>query len=270
MPTLPELPPVIDPRPKPLLSVRDLIVEYGHVRALHGLSLDVYRGEVVCLIGSNGAGKSTTLRAISGMVPALSGCVRFDGNDITNKPSHEIVRMGLAHVPEGRQVFSDQSIHDNLILGGVTLPHQEGRDRAEHELNRFPILRHRQHQLAGTLSGGEQQMLAISRGLMISPQLLLLDEPSMGLAPRLVHRVGEIIIDLQKQGVTILLVEQMATLALAVSDRAYVLQNGQVRFSGPSEEIERNPEVVNAYLGGSTPTDAHQAARQSTGASSVQ
>ncbi|WP_210497335.1 ABC transporter ATP-binding protein [Microvirga antarctica] len=242
----------------PLLSVRNLVVEYGYVRALHGLSIDVHQGEVVCLIGSNGAGKSTTLRAISGMIPSAAGSVTFNGDDITGVPGHDIVKMGLAHVPEGRQVFGDQSVHDNLILGGITLSRDEGRARAEHELDRFPILRQRQHQRAGTLSGGEQQMLAISRGLMIRPRLLLLDEPSMGLAPRLVHQVGEIIIQLQKQGMTILLVEQMATLALAVSDRAYVIQNGEVRLSGRSEEIENNPEVVSAYLGGSSTSDTVQ------------
>jgi branched-chain amino acid transport system ATP-binding protein len=234
----------------PLLSVQDLTVRYGQVEALHGVTLRVFPGEVVALIGSNGAGKSTTLRAVSGMIRAESGSVTFDGQDITNLRSDQIVRRGLAHIPEGRQIFGDQSVFDNLLLGGVSLDRREMRNQAERELRRFPVLFERQRQRAGTLSGGEQQMLAISRGLMSRPKMLLMDEPSMGLAPLLVRQVAETILALHDQGVTILLVEQMASMALAVADRAYVIQNGVVRLEGESGAVAQNPEVVRLYLGG--------------------
>jgi ABC-type branched-subunit amino acid transport system ATPase component len=234
----------------PLLSVQDLTVRYGQVEALHGVTLRVFPGEVVALIGSNGAGKSTTLRAVSGMIRADSGSVTFDGQDITNLRSDQIVRRGLAHIPEGRQIFGDQSVFDNLLLGGVSLDRREMRNQAERELRRFPVLFERQRQRAGTLSGGEQQMLAISRGLMSRPKMLLMDEPSMGLAPLLVRQVAETILALHDQGVTILLVEQMASMALAVADRAYVIQNGVVRLEGESSAVAQNPEVVRLYLGG--------------------
>jgi branched-chain amino acid transport system ATP-binding protein len=240
----------------PLLSVQDLAVRYGQVEALHGVSLDVQRGEIVALIGSNGAGKSSTLRAISGLIPSHAGRVVFDGQDITNLKSHEIVRRGLAHIPEGRQIFSDQSVYDNLLLGGFSLNGRTARELAEYELRRFPVLLERRKQHAGTLSGGEQQMLAISRGLMSQPRLLLMDEPSMGLAPLLVRQVAEIILDLNAQGLTVLLVEQLASMALAVADRAYVLQNGMVRLEGPSQEVAHNPEVVRLYLGGAASASA--------------
>ena len=235
-----------------VLSVADLVVNYGQVEALHGISLEVRRGEVVALIGSNGAGKSTTLRAISGMIRPAAGRIVFEGRDIAGLPSHEVVRLGLVHVPEGRQIFANQSVRDNLVLGAF----QHLRAKAEtaalldRELSRFPVLRERQNQRAGTLSGGEQQMLAISRGLMARPKLLLLDEPSMGLAPLLVKQVAETVQQLNAEGVTILLVEQMATMALSVAHRAYVIQNGTVRVEGRSGELARNPEVVRAYLGG--------------------
>jgi branched-chain amino acid transport system ATP-binding protein len=234
----------------PLLSVNSLTVRYGQVEALHDVTLDVYPGEVVALIGSNGAGKSTTLRAVSGMIPSASGSVSFDGQDITNLRSDQIVRRGLAHIPEGRQIFGDQSVFDNLLLGGVSLDRRDSRTQAEQELRRFPVLFERRRQKAGTLSGGEQQMLAISRGLMSRPKMLLMDEPSMGLAPLLVRQVAQTILDLNQQGVTILLVEQMASMALAVADRAYVIQNGVVRLEGPSAAVAENPEVVRLYLGG--------------------
>ena len=235
-----------------VLSVADLVVNYGQVEALHGISLEVRRGEVVALIGSNGAGKSTTLRAISGMIRPAAGRIVFEGRDIAGLPSHEVVRLGLVHVPEGRQIFANQSVRDNLVLGAF----QHQRAKAEtaalldRELSRFPVLRERQNQRAGTLSGGEQQMLAISRGLMARPKVLLLDEPSMGLAPLLVKQVAETVQQLNAEGVTILLVEQMATMALSVAHRAYVIQNGTVRVEGRSGELARNPEVVRAYLGG--------------------
>jgi branched-chain amino acid transport system ATP-binding protein len=244
---------------EPVLVVRDLVVQYGQVEALHGISLEVHPGEIVALIGSNGAGKSTTLRAISGMVPVLSGSVELDGQPITNLPSHEIVRRGLAHIPEGRQIFGDQSVYDNLLLGGFSLDRRVSRARAEEEIRRFPVLYERRAQRAGTLSGGEQQMLAISRGLMSRPKVVLMDEPSMGLAPLLVQQVAQTLLDLNAQGVTILLVEQMASMALAVADRAYVIQNGEVRLHGPSAEVAANPDVVRAYLGGATAAEATHA-----------
>jgi branched-chain amino acid transport system ATP-binding protein len=234
----------------PLLSARDLVVRYGQVEALHGVSLEVFPGEIVALIGSNGAGKTTLLRAASGMIPVAGGRVEFAGQDITNLPSHHIVRRGLAHIPEARQIFGDQSVFDNLLLGGFSLDSRVARNLAEEEIRRFPVLYERRGQRAGTLSGGEQQMLAISRGLMSRPRMLLMDEPSMGLAPLLVRQVAQTIIDLNAQGVTVLLVEQMASMALAVADRAYVIQNGLVRLEGPSQEVANNPEVVRAYLGG--------------------
>jgi branched-chain amino acid transport system ATP-binding protein len=235
---------------KPLLSVCDLAVRYARVEALHSVSLEVFPSEIVALIGSNGAGKSTLLRTVSGMVPSIGGSVEFDGQDITNLASHAIVRRGLAHIPEGRQIFGDQSVFDNLLLGGFSMNRAEARQQAEREIRRFPVLYERRSQRAGTLSGGEQQMLAISRGLMSRPKLLLMDEPSMGLAPLLVRQVAETILKLNAQGVTVLLVEQMASMALAVADRAYVLQNGAIRLHGPSKEVANNPEVVRAYLGG--------------------
>ena len=234
----------------PLLEVRDLVVRYGEVEALHGVSLAVFPGEIVALIGSNGAGKTTTLRAISGMVPVLSGSVAFDDQPIIGLRSDQIVRRGLAHIPEARQIFGDQSVYDNLLLGGFCLAPGQAKAMAEQELRRFPVLLERRTQRAGTLSGGEQQMLAISRGLMSQPKMLLMDEPSMGLAPLLVRQVAETIVALNRQGMTILLVEQMASMALAVADRAYVIQNGELRLSGPSAEVANNPEVVRAYLGG--------------------
>ena len=234
----------------PLLSIKSLIVRYGQVAALHGVTLDVWPGEIVALIGSNGAGKSTTLRAISGLIRSEGGSVTFDGHDITNLRGDLIVRLGLAHIPEGRQIFGDQSVLDNLLLGGITLESRTSHDLAEQEIRRFPALRERRHQRAGTLSGGEQQMLAIARGLMSRPKMLLMDEPSMGLAPLLVRQVAQTILQLNAQGVTILLVEQMASMALAVADRAYVIQNGVVRLEGSSESVAHNPEVVRLYLGG--------------------
>src|SRR5262249_29128702 len=218
--------------------------------ALHGVSLEVYPGEIVALIGSNGAGKSTTLRAISGMVPVASGSVVFDGLEISGLRGDQIVRRGLAHIPEGRQIFGDQSVYDNLLLGGFSLESRASRTLADQEIRRFPVLYERRAQRAGTLSGGEQQMLAISRGLMSRPKMLLMDEPSMGLAPLLVRQVAQTILELNESGVTVLLVEQMDSMAVAGADRAYVSQNGQVKLEGPSAEVANNPDVVRAYLGG--------------------
>jgi branched-chain amino acid transport system ATP-binding protein len=240
----------------PLLSVSDLVVRYGQIEALHGVSLEVFPGEVVALIGSNGAGKSTTLRAVSGMIAVAGGSVFFDGQEITNLRGDQIVRRGLAHIPEGRQIFGDQSVFDNLLLGGFSLDGSTSRGLAEQEMRRFPVLYERRKQRAGTLSGGEQQMLAISRGLMSRPKMLLMDEPSMGLAPLLVRQVAQTILDLNAQGVTVLLVEQLASMALAVADRAYVIQNGVVRLQGPSRDVAANPEVVRLYLGGAASASA--------------
>jgi branched-chain amino acid transport system ATP-binding protein len=221
------------------------------VEALHGVSLEVFPGEIVALIGSNGAGKSTTLRAISGMIPVEMGSlINFAGHDITNLRGDQIVRRGLAHIPEGRQIFGDQCVFDNLLLGGFSLDSRAARELAEQEIRRFPVLFERRRQRAGTLSGGEQQMRAISRGLMSRPKMLLMDEPSMGLAPLLVRQVAQTILDLNAQGVTVLLVEQLASMALAVADRAYVIQNGVVRLEGASKNVAQNPEVVRLYLGG--------------------
>jgi branched-chain amino acid transport system ATP-binding protein len=236
-----------------MLSIEGLKVAYGHVEALRGIDLEVRRGEITAIIGSNGAGKTSTLMAISGLAPIIAGEIRFEGQSISRRPPHEITRLGITHVLEGRQLFSDQTVEDNLLLGGYTrLP----RDRArvatlmEREMARFPILRERRAQLAGTLSGGEQQMLAIARGLMCEPRLVLMDEPSMGLAPLVVKEIVSTIRTLREEGATIILVEQMAAVALRLADRAYVLENGRVKLSGTGAELARMPEVRHAYLGG--------------------
>jgi branched-chain amino acid transport system ATP-binding protein len=236
-----------------MLSIEGLKVAYGHVEALRGIDLEVRHGEITAIIGSNGAGKTSTLMAISGLAPIIAGEIRFEGQSISRRPPHEITRLGITHILEGRQLFSDQTVEDNLLLGGYTrLP----RDRArvatlmEREMARFPILRERRAQLAGTLSGGEQQMLAIARGLMCEPRLVLMDEPSMGLAPLVVKEIVSTIRTLREEGATIILVEQMAAVALRLADRAYVLENGHVKLSGTGAELARMPEVRHAYLGG--------------------
>jgi branched-chain amino acid transport system ATP-binding protein len=236
-----------------MLSIEGLKVAYGHVEALRGIDLEVRHGEITAIIGSNGAGKTSTLMAISGLAPIIAGEIRFEGQSISRRPPHEITRLGITHILEGRQLFSDQTVEDNLLLGAYTrLP----RDRArvatlmEREMARFPILRERRAQLAGTLSGGEQQMLAIARGLMCEPRLVLMDEPSMGLAPLVVKEIVSTIRTLREEGATIILVEQMAAVALRLADRAYVLENGRVKLSGASAELARMPEVRHAYLGG--------------------
>jgi branched-chain amino acid transport system ATP-binding protein len=236
-----------------MLSIEGLKVAYGHVEALRGIDLEVRHGEITAIIGSNGAGKTSTLMAISGLAPITAGEIRFEGQSISRRRPHEITRLGITHILEGRQLFSDQTVEDNLLLGGYTrLP----RDRArvatlmEREMARFPILRERRAQLAGTLSGGEQQMLAIARGLMCEPRLILMDEPSMGLAPLVVKEIVSTIRTLREEGATIILVEQMAAVALRLADRAYVLENGRVKLSGTGAELARTPEVRQAYLGG--------------------
>jgi len=235
-----------------MISIEGLKVSYGHVEALRGINLEVRQGEITAIIGSNGAGKTSTLMAISGLAPITAGQIRFEGQNISRRPPHEITRLGITHILEGRQLFSDQTVEDNLLLGGYArLP----RDRAhvamlmEREMARFPILRERRAQLAGTLSGGEQQMLAIARGLMCEPRLVLMDEPSMGLAPLVVKEIVSTICTLRDEGVTIVLVEQMAAVALRLAERAYVLENGRVKLFGSGAELARMPEVRHAYLG---------------------
>ena len=233
-----------------ILQVEDLQVSYGNIQALHGVSLEVNEGEIVTLIGANGAGKSTTLRAISGLVRPRSGTIRFQGTDITRTPAHKIVAMGIGHVPEGRRVFADMSVRENLELGAyIANPSQFQKNLAE-VFERFPRLKERENQRASTLSGGEQQMLALGRAMMLQPSLLLLDEPSMGLAPRLVQEIFDIIVELNRRGATILLVEQNAAMALSIAHRAYVLETGRVVLSGPAAELRTHPAVREAYLGG--------------------
>ena len=238
----------------PLLEVKDLVVDYGKIRALKGLTLEVGQGELVAVIGSNGAGKTTLMRTISSLLRPTSGSITFEGKDLASAPAHEVVRRGVAHVPEGRRVFAQQSVRDNLVLGAF-LPLRAGKKaQVEEDLERmygiFPRLRERQDQLAGTLSGGEQQMLAIARALVSRPKLLLLDEPSMGLAPVIIDEVFRLIERLKaSRETTILLVEQLAFRALEVADRAYVIEQGHIRTSGPAKAMLANPDVQRAYLG---------------------
>ncbi|HEV8226452.1 MAG TPA: ABC transporter ATP-binding protein [Methylomirabilota bacterium] len=235
-----------------MLSVRSLRVEYGHVQALRGVDLEAREGEITAIIGSNGAGKTSTLMAISGLAPVTEGEILFRGAPITGRPAHEITTLGITQILEGRQLFADQSVEDNLLLGAYTRLRDRARVRQmmEREMDRFPILRRRRGQLAGTLSGGEQQMLAIARGLMSEPTVLLMDEPSMGLAPLMVQEIARTIRRLREEGATIVLVEQMASIALQLADRAYVLETGRVTLSGSGRELADNPEVKRAYLGG--------------------
>jgi branched-chain amino acid transport system ATP-binding protein len=235
----------------PILEITALEVCYGGIRALNGLSLKVPKGSIVTLIGANGAGKSTTLRTISGLVPATAGSIIFDGQEIAGCPAHRIVADGLAHVPEGRLVFPDLTVKENLMMGAYLR-----RDRKEISADLewvgefFPRLKERITQRAGTLSGGEQQMLAIGRALMGRPRCLMLDEPSLGIAPLLVETIFERLVALNKErGMTMLLVEQNASLALKVSDYAYVLETGHIHLEGPSSEIKNRPEIQAAYLG---------------------
>jgi branched-chain amino acid transport system ATP-binding protein len=234
-----------------MLSIANLQVNYGAIEALKGVSLEVRSGEVVTLIGGNGAGKSTLMRAISGLEPAASGSIRFDGAELATVPAHRRVGLGIAQSPEGRQVFADQSVLDNLLLGAYLRRDGDAAIGADIDAQfaTFPRLQERQHQLAGTLSGGEQQMLAIGRALMARPKLLLLDEPSLGLAPLIVKEIFGVIRDLKARGVTILLVEQMANQALKVADRAYVLKTGRITSSGTARELLADPAVREAYLG---------------------
>jgi branched-chain amino acid transport system ATP-binding protein len=232
-----------------LLEVHDLQTFYGNIQALKGISLEVNEGEVVTLIGSNGAGKSTTLRSISGLTPPREGSIRFEGKEIGETPPQEIVRLGISQAPEGRHCFARMTVLENLELGAFLRRDTRVRDDLDRVFELFPRLKERIKQKAGTMSGGEQQMLAIGRALMSNPRLLLLDEPAMGLAPVLVERIYETIAEINRQGTTILLVEQNANYALEVSQRGYVLETGQVTVAAPSESLRENPEVQRAYLG---------------------
>jgi branched-chain amino acid transport system ATP-binding protein len=234
-----------------LLELENLSINYGAIQAVRNLSLEVNEGEVVTLIGANGAGKTTTLRAVSRLLKLREGAIRFDGADITKKPSHAVVRLGIAQSPEGRQVLARQSIQDNLLLGAyVRNDRQAIREDISRMYKLFPRLEERKTQLAGTLSGGEQQMLAIARAMMSRPRLLLLDEPSLGLAPLIILEIFSIIRNLNAEGVSILLVEQNAKLAMQNSNRTYVLEAGQITFSGQSQELLSDERVLHAYLGG--------------------
>jgi branched-chain amino acid transport system ATP-binding protein len=233
----------------PLLEVSDIHAHYGTIEALKGVSLTVEEGEIVTLIGSNGAGKSTTLRSISGLTPASSGTVTFRGQDITRVPAHEIVEFGVALSPEGRHCFPRMTVRENLDLGAHRRRGPEIATDLERVFGLFPRLRERERQKAGTMSGGEQQMLAIGRALMARPRLLMLDEPSMGIAPILVQRIYETIGEINRSGVTILLVEQNANYALDISQRGYVLETGRVVLANESGALRDDPEVQRAYLG---------------------
>jgi len=238
-----------------MLTIQNLEAAYGKVQVLHGISLEVPQGKLVTLIGSNGAGKTTTMRAISGMIKPTAGSISLAGKDITGLDSHRIARAGLAHSPEGRRVFATMSVTDNLLLGAFprftrARPKGDVARDLEKAMELFPRLKERRNQLAGTLSGGEQQMLAMARAVMLNPDVVLLDEPSMGLAPILVEEVFRIITRLKSEGVTMLLVEQFAAAALNVADYGYVLENGRISVHGPAESLKNDPKVVAAYLGG--------------------
>lgn len=232
-----------------MLNVNNINVYYGNIHAIHDMSFYVNDGEIVSLIGANGAGKSTTLKTISGLLRSRTGNITFDGIDISGTEPDKIVKLGLSQVPEGRRIFLSMTVEENLDMGAFTL--KEGKKQAmEDVFNRFPRLEERRNQIAGTLSGGEQQMLAMGRALMIRPKMMMLDEPSMGLAPILVNQIMETIVELNKTGTTILLVEQNARLALKISQRSYVIEAGRIVLSDQSENLLNNEQVKRAYLGG--------------------
>ena len=233
-----------------LLEVEDLHVFYGQIHALRGLSLELGKDEIVTLIGANGAGKSTTLKAISGILDPAEGEVRLEGAPLGHVPPHDVVGLGIVQVPEGRRIFGRLTVRENLRMGAFLRNDKDGIKQSEERmLDMFPVLRERILQIAGTLSGGEQQMLAMARGLMSEPRVLLLDEPSMGLAPMLVEQVFEVVQDIRKEGVAVLLVEQNAFMALQIADRGYVMETGEIVLSGSGAELLENEEVRRAYLG---------------------
>lgn len=234
-----------------MLKVNDLIVKYGMIEAIKGISFEVPDGEIVTLIGANGAGKTTTMHTISGLIKPYSGTIYFDDKEISRIKAHDIVKMGIAQCPERRRIFADQSVEDNLLLGAYT---RKDNAQIQEDLNNvyelFPRLLERKKQLGGTLSGGEQQMLAMGRALMAKPKLMLLDEPSMGLSPLLVKEIFDIIKDINSKGVTILLVEQNAKMALSIANRAYVIETGNIVMSGTGEQLLNSEDIKKAYLGG--------------------
>jgi branched-chain amino acid transport system ATP-binding protein len=233
-----------------LLEVKDLEVSYGVIRAIKGISFQVEEGEIIALIGANGAGKTTTLHTISGLMKPDKGSVIYNGEDITKKPAYQIVSMGMAQVPEGRRVFSNLTVLDNLKLGAYSRKNKdEIKDSIKYVYEKFPRLEERKNQVAGTLSGGEQQMLAMGRALMSRPKLILMDEPSMGLSPLLVNEIFDIIRSINENGTTVLLVEQNAKKALEIADRGYVLETGSISLSGDAKDLMNNDEVRKAYLG---------------------
>ena len=233
-----------------MLKAENLNVYYGPIHAVKGVSFEVNEGEVVTLIGANGAGKSTSLKTISGLMRSRGGAIEFMGKPIASTPAHKIVELGIAHVPEGRRIFTSMTVEENLDMGAFTVRGGNIDADKERVFEQFPRLKERRRQIAGTLSGGEQQMLAMGRALMSSPKLLMLDEPSMGLAPILVEQVFDIIASLHKAGTTILLVEQNAEMALSIADRAYVMETGRITLSGTGKELAASEEVQKAYLGG--------------------
>ncbi len=233
-----------------MLEIEKLEVYYGAINALKGISFNVEQGEIIALIGANGAGKTTTLHTITGLVPAKHGSVKLNGKDITKIPAHKIVSMGMAHVPEGRRVFAQLTVYENLMLGAYTRKDKaEIAESLERVYERFPRLKERRKQTAGTLSGGEQQMLAMGRALMSKPSIILMDEPSMGLSPLYVSEIFDIITEINKSGTTVLLVEQNAKKALSIANRAYVLETGTIALSGDAKELMNNEQVKKAYLG---------------------
>ncbi len=235
---------------EPVLVLKDLETRYGQIYALRGINIEVQEGEIVALLGANGAGKSTTLKTISSLIQASAGSVTFKGEDITYYQPHTIVEMGVIHVPEGRMIFKELTVKENLELGSFTLHDNDERQRRmERVFDLFPVLRERHKQMGGFLSGGEQQMLAIGRALMVEPKVLLLDEPSMGLAPIIVKNIMDIIRQINKEGTTILLVEQNAKAALKLAHRGYVLETGEIVMEGKAEELSKDESIVKAYLG---------------------
>ena len=234
-----------------MLKIGNIHVYYGAIHALKGVSLEVHKGEIVTLIGANGAGKSTTLRTVSGLLAPKSGSISFLGENIAGMPAHEIVKHGISQVPEGRRIFAEMSVQENLEMGAFTRKDKAGVEKDfEIVYNRFPRLKERRKQQAGTLSGGEQQMLAMGRALMSRPKLLLLDEPSMGLAPLLIKEIFSIIEDINREGTTVLLVEQNANMALSIAHRAYVMETGRITLQGAAKELAASEDVRKAYLGG--------------------
>jgi branched-chain amino acid transport system ATP-binding protein len=236
-----------------MLNIENLVVNYGHIKAILGISLRVDRGEIVTLIGGNGAGKTSTLMSVSNLVEKAAGAITFDGNDITRTAPDKIVQMGISHVPEGRKIFPALTVRENLIagtFGNPALTKEDIEKNLEENYRMFPRLKERYKQSGGSLSGGEQQMLAIARGLMMNPELLMLDEPSLGLAPIIVENIFELIVAIRETGKTILLIEQNASMALSIADRGYVLETGRVTIEGTGRDLLGNEEVKKAYLGG--------------------